>query len=253
MSEYISDRELGSIEEPSMAAYAGLTITDGGVCLQRTELPQSVTVAGALSNESDEIPADVAAEIDALPKGLVDLNKEYIAARDELIAKTGKEPNSAEVFSYLVEQAKSGKNQSETTVVGNETITNRYLNTVAIESYFDIDSSYSKYGSKGYVAGITGLEWNSFSYDSATYRAFIYQTNPSLHGDNSVVDAEKYSFSVKPNDANMCWAGADANILYRTGWLTSDTKTEDQLFDLYRNAFYRGNSYGSSTFCEKVR
>ena len=38
-----------------------------------------------------EIPADVAAEIDALPKGLVDLNKEYIAARDELIAKTGKE------------------------------------------------------------------------------------------------------------------------------------------------------------------
>ena len=69
-----------------------------------------------------EIPADVAAEIDALPKGSIDLNEEYIAARDELIAKTGKEPNSAEVFSYMVELVKSGKNQSETTVSADTTV-----------------------------------------------------------------------------------------------------------------------------------
>ncbi|MDD6337958.1 MAG: hypothetical protein PUC15_06200, partial [Lentisphaeria bacterium] len=60
MSEFITDRDLSSIGETNMAAYAGLTITDGGVCLQRTELPQAVTVAGALSNEGDEITADEA-------------------------------------------------------------------------------------------------------------------------------------------------------------------------------------------------
>ena len=79
-----------------------------------------------------EIPADVAAEIDALPKGLVDLNKEYIAARDELIAKTGKEPNSSEVFSYMVELVKSGKNQSETTVSADTTVNDTTDRTITL-------------------------------------------------------------------------------------------------------------------------
>ena len=95
-------------------------------------LPADTTVTDTTdTSDTSEIPADVAAEIDALPKGLVDLNKEYIAARDELIAKTGKEPNSAEVFSYMVEQAKSGKNQSETTVSADTTVTDTTNNVTA--------------------------------------------------------------------------------------------------------------------------
>ena len=62
------------------------------------------------------IPVISDAEVIAsLPKGSINLNDEYIAARDELISKTGKEPTSAEVFSYMVEQAKNGDTASDTT------------------------------------------------------------------------------------------------------------------------------------------
>ncbi len=53
MNESISDAILDSGEESILRAYTGLSITAGGVSLQRSELPQSVTVAGALNNEGD--------------------------------------------------------------------------------------------------------------------------------------------------------------------------------------------------------
>ncbi len=53
MNESISDAILDSGEESILRAYAGLSITAGGVSLQRSELSQSVTVAGALNNEGD--------------------------------------------------------------------------------------------------------------------------------------------------------------------------------------------------------
>ena len=53
--------------------------------------------------------------IASLPKGSINLNEEYLAARDELRAKNGKEPTCAEVFSYMVEQAKNGDAASDYT------------------------------------------------------------------------------------------------------------------------------------------
>ncbi|MBQ7731384.1 MAG: hypothetical protein IJT68_06060, partial [Lentisphaeria bacterium] len=56
MNESISDAILDSGEESILRAYAGLSITAGGVSLQRSELPQSVTVAGALSTKGESSP-----------------------------------------------------------------------------------------------------------------------------------------------------------------------------------------------------
>ena len=50
MNESISDGIFDSNEESILRAYAGLTVTNGGVNLNRSELPQAVTEAGTLSN-----------------------------------------------------------------------------------------------------------------------------------------------------------------------------------------------------------
>ena len=74
MIEYISDRELGSIEEPSMAAYAGLTVTDGGICLQRTEFPQTITQAGAINSDTNNFADGPTKQITSIDSTKVDLS-----------------------------------------------------------------------------------------------------------------------------------------------------------------------------------
>ena len=137
-----------------------------------------------------EIPADVAAEIDALPKGLVDLNKEYIAARDELIAKTGKEPNSAEVFSYMVEQAKSGKNQSETTVVTSEIPADVAAEIDALpKGLVDLNKEYI--AARDELIAKTGKEPNSaevFSYMVEQAKSGKKQSETTVSPDTTVND-----------------------------------------------------------------
>ena len=74
MSEFITDRDLSSIGETNMAAYAGLTITDGGVCLQRTEFPQTITQAGAINSDTNNFADGPTKQITSIDSTKVDLS-----------------------------------------------------------------------------------------------------------------------------------------------------------------------------------
>ena len=96
-------------------------------------------------------------------------------------------------------------------------------------------------GDTAYVAGISGLQGNSFTKESTNdpnQEDVFYHTTSSWN--NVVIDAEKSNNITL--DKNMCWAATDSNLLYRTGWLTSSTLTVDEVFDKYRNAFTLGDT-----------
>ena len=87
-------------------------------------------------------------------------------------------------------------------------------------------------GDTAYVAGISGLQQNSFTKVSANYTdqyELFYHTTSAWN--DVVIDAEKSAN--RSWDAHMCWAATDSNLLYRTGWLTSSTLTVDDVFDKY--------------------
>ena len=87
-----------------------------------------------------------------------------------------------------------------------------------------------------YVAGIAGMNDDSF-YSDALYNDFYVST---LDWTLKVRDAEKSDS--KPKDANMCWAATDSNLMIEAGWIPYFINNEDELFDLYRNAFMYGDS-----------
>ena len=60
-----------------------------------------------------------------------------------------------------------------------------------------------------------------------------------IQNNDYFIDAEKGI-----NDDSLCWAAAAANTLNYTGWLTSNTKSEDDVFFLFRNGFQQnGGSF----------
>ena len=91
------------------------------------------------------------------------------------------------------------------------------------------------YGDKGIVYG----------YDSSCFptNGFVWSINSlGYSGENDIyIDAEKTA-----TDQSLCWAAAAANTLYYTGWLTSNTKDEDDIFSSFRNSFVQnggGNAH----------
>lgn len=87
-----------------------------------------------------------------------------------------------------------------------------------------------------YIAGITGMNEDSF-LPSALYNDFYISTSD---WNLKVRDAEKSDS--KPKDYHMCWAATDSNLMIQAGWIPSFINDEDELFNLYRNAFKYGAS-----------
>ncbi|MBQ4107164.1 MAG: AIDA repeat-containing protein, partial [Lentisphaeria bacterium] len=118
------------------------------------------------------------------------------------------------------------------TVVGDATIVN----------YFEQNSSYLLNFSvgdtqKAYLASRNILDYSAFGIDG-TY------SGPG------VIDAEKRTSTYFPKDADLCWAGAAANILEFSGWGdVAGLSNEDDIYDFLKNAFAANNNetVGGST------
>ena len=54
MNEQTSDGIMDSTEESILRTCAGLSITDGGISIQNSELPRTVTQTGALENDMSD-------------------------------------------------------------------------------------------------------------------------------------------------------------------------------------------------------
>ena len=104
-------------------------------------------------------------------------------------------------------------------------------------------SEFTLYGStSAYVANIENLNGNYFVSDN-THSGFLHTT---LLANGMVTDAEK---SVqKPDDANMCWAATDSNLMVQAGWIPASAENEDDIFNLYRESFLCGATFYGEPF-----
>lgn len=109
---------------------------------------------------------------------------------------------------------------------------------------FGAESFYPE--GSGYIAGISGLQSDSFDNAGNTENSymFFYHTKDALS--DKVIDAEKTISSSA--DTTLCWAATASNLLTRTGWLTSMTKTEDHLLNTYRSSFITGSTNGGNPY-----
>ena len=109
---------------------------------------------------------------------------------------------------------------------------------------FGAESFYPE--GSGYIAGISGLQSDSFDNAGNTENSymFFYHTKDALS--DKVIDAEKTISSSA--DTTLCWAATASNLLTRTGWLTSMTKTEDHVLNTYRSSFITGSTNGGNPY-----
>ena len=228
MNESISDGIFDSNEESILRAYAGLTITNGGVNLNRSELPQSVTVDEALSN--DVSTNDLIGTRKALPTGdVMDdeekafLNKILESAKTPVAQTDNNISIGEEIASVPSESANDPIGTRKALPTGDviddeekaflnkilkknkESITNKREAGIATDSN-RVSSDIL------FVADFDNLSLEHFILDN-DYNAKIIDSSFRPF----VIDAEKYSHGARPKDDNMCWAAADANMLFRTG------------------------------------
>ena len=126
---------------------------------------------------------------------------------------------------------------------------NSNLRSVTV-SPVEIDLSSFNFQLLGNKAMIFGYSINQFS---SLYISI--SDHEGFYINQSFIDAEKTSV-----DSQLCWAAAAANALFYTGWLTTGTKNEDDVFSAFRNGFeqyhggkthfgyewYLGGTYGGS-------
>ena len=234
MSEYISERDLSSIGETNMAAYAGLTVTDGGICLQRTELPQTVTQAGALasdinikSSKANETAVTAAEYVyGPIPDDVPDYYKNVTIdpdfaelLKDVKVTAIREDKTAAEyVYGPIPEKNEtiSSSEKSSLTIIVNP--------SPLVINFPNIQSVIDAYGNKGFIYGYENVSSASFGI-SPYYLGYANQNE-------LYIDAEKTAV-----DSTLCWAATAANTLYYTGWLTSNLKNEDDVFNVFRNSF----------------
>lgn len=105
------------------------------------------------------------------------------------------------------------------------------LNNTMPYSVFDMTIT-----EKVYIAGIKHVELDDFFVTVDKYDGFLHTGSK---WSPKVVDTEK---SNRDNDNLKCWAATDSNLLYRTGWLTSEDLTEDDLFSKFQSSFIYGST-----------
>ena len=93
----------------------------------------------------------------------------------------------------------------------------------------------------GIVVGVQNLDWSDFVF-SNKYYYHISETAVN----QKITDAEKNSLIISPKDNKMCWAAACANVLFDAGWLIPSTKSEDDIFNCYRDSFLYGDTRGGN-------
>ena len=296
MIEYISDRELGSIEEPSMAAYAGLTVTDGGICLQRTEFPQTITQAGAINSDTNNFADGPTKQITSIDSTKVDLSNASVTINTTDSGEGGKGvtwegptyslnyPESTDTTpkAYKMVLVEDGDESNpghyklvpviDTT---NDSSANNYLDgpTYSLNYPESTDTNLFQDKDNSNLRSVTAspveIDLSSFNFQLLGNKAMIFgysinqfstlyisiSDHEAFYINQSFIDAEKTAV-----DSQLCWAAAAANALFYTGWLTTETKNEDDVFSSFRNGFeqyyggkthfgyewYLGGTYGGS-------